>query len=168
MKRILLSLATVGALSALITGATFALFTAESENLNNTFTAGTVKFGEDFETSCDLSASNIAPGDSGTCTYEIAYVGSLEAFVGVEHSASGDLFAGKHPMTYTINGSSDSGIILLGTANSGDTVSADVEWSFPLAAGNEYQGKSGSITLKFKAVQVRNNDDGSGNPSSWN
>ncbi|BAD40166.1 TasA family protein [Symbiobacterium thermophilum] len=168
MKRILLSLATVGALSALVTGATFALFTASTENTNNTFTAGTVRFGKDFNASCDLSADNIAPGDSGSCSYTITYVGSLEAFVGVEHSVSGDLFSGDNPMTYTVNGKSDSGTILLGKASNGDTVTADVQWSFPLAAGDEYEGKSGTISLTFKAVQVRNNEDASGNPISWN
>lgn len=167
MKKILMSLATVGALSALITGASFALFTAQAENQNNTFTAGTVKLGEVTTFDCGIETDNLAPGDSGTCEVSVTYSGSLEAFIGVEHSASGALFKGSTPMTYTINGSGDSGTILLGKAKDGDPTTATVAYTFPLEAGNSYQGKSGTISLKFKAVQVRNNEE-DGKPKSWN
>lgn len=172
MKRILLSLATVGALSALITGATFALFTASTENENNTFTAGTVRLGEVTGFTCDVSTDNLAPGDSGECTVSVTYSGSLDAWIGVDYSVDGDLFAGRDPMLVSFDGGYDfEGAYVLGKYSDGESATVTVEYHFPITAGNEYQGASGDIELSFKAVQARNNTktvDGKEGPISWN
>lgn len=171
MKKILMSLATVGALSALITGASFALFTAQTENINNTFSAGTVTLGNVALGSCDIGdPNNLAPGDSGSCTVNVTYSGSLEAFIGVQFSTEGALFEGSHPVTVSLSGGvgDHNGYYLLGKYDDGETASVTADWSFPLAAGNEYQGASGTVNLKFVAVQARNNTDADGKPISWN
>jgi len=175
MKRILLSLATVGALSALITGATFALFTAQTENLNNTFSAGTVSLGNVALGACDIGdPDNLAPGDSGSCTVEVTYSGSLEAFIGVQFSTEGALFGGLHPVSVSLTGGEGNhkGYYLLGKYDDGDKAEVTVDWSFPIDAGNDYQGASGTVNLKFVAVQARNNTEtapgGFEAPISWN
>ncbi|MEW8979224.1 MAG: TasA family protein [Symbiobacterium sp.] len=170
MKKIALSLATVGALSALITGASFALFTAESDNVNNTLSAGTVELGEVTSFSCGVSTDNLAPGDSGSCTVSVTYVGSLEAFIGVEYEVDGELFDGDNPLAISLSGGNEvDGHYVLGKFSDGQTATVTVNYQFPIEAGNEYQGAEGEIDLFFKAVQARNNTkpDGSG-PSSWN
>lgn len=171
MKKILVSLATVGALSALVTGASFALFTAEAVNENNTFSAGTVTFDNMTGFTCDINTdtTNMAPGDSGTCNVSVTYSGSLDAWVGVSYEAVGDLFMGATPMTVAVNGTWDGSFYVLGQMTDGDTATATITYNFPLAADNSYQGASGAIDLTFKAVQARNNTNGTNDgPISWN
>lgn len=172
MKRILLSLATVGALSALITGASFALFTASTENENNTFTAGTVQLGEVTGFTCDVDADNLAPGDEGECTVSVTYSGSLDAWIGVEYLVEGELFEGEDPMQVSFDGGYDfEGTYVLGKFADGEDATVTVKYVFPITAGDEYQGASGEIELSFKAVQARNNTktvDGKEGPISWN
>lgn len=171
MKKILMSLATVGALSALVTGASFALFTASTTNENNTFSAGTVTLGDLVPFSCGVNdTGNMAPGDSGSCTVSVEYTGSLDAWIGVDFTTSGVLFGGANPMTvdfgtYNLVG----GKYVLGEYSDGEDATVTVNYNFPLAAGNEYQGESGSIDLMFHAVQSKNNTNGtSTGPNAWN
>lgn len=170
MKKILMSLATVGALSALVTGASFALFTAQTENQNNTFTAGTVTLGSVTPFSCGVSTNNMAPGDSGACTVSVVYEGSLDAWIGVDFETDGALFQGANPMTVNFGTYEEvGGKYVLGEYSDGGTATVTVNYSFPLAAGNEYQGASGSIDLTFHAVQARNNTNAAGTgPNAWN
>jgi len=172
MKKILMSLATVGALSALITGASFALFTAQTENQNNTFTAGTVRLGSVTGFTCGVNANNMAPGDSGSCTVKVTYTGSLEAWIGVDYEAEGDLFEGDNPMTISLsggNGATVDGIYVLGKYSDGQEATVTVSYDFPAEAGNAYQEAEGEIELSFVAVQARNNTNDAGNgPISWN
>lgn len=167
MKRILLSLATVGVLSALITGSTLALFTADPKSQSNTFSAGTVTLGSIAVAECD--AKNLAPGDSHTCTVEVKYTGSLEAFIGVQVSKSGDLFAGSKPATVELSGGQDwhKGYYLLGKYADNGKASVTATVRFPAEAGNGYQGAKGTVTLTFVAVQAKNNEQ-NGKPKSWN
>lgn len=167
-RRLLASVATTAALSALITGATFALFSDTAENKGNTFTAGTVKLGDTSKFTCSLDASNIAPGDSGECTVTVKYYGSLDAFIGVDVTASGALFEGANPITYTVSGTEVNGTYVLGEFSNGEKATAAINWTFPKEAGNEYQGATGQIDVVFKAVQSRNNGSGTGAPESWN
>lgn len=168
-KRLLASVATTAALSALIAGATFALFTDTAENSGNTFTAGTVSLGELTPFTCDISdVDNLAPGDSGQCTVSVQYRGSLDAFVGVDVEASGALFEGDTPIVYQISAPKVDGTYVLGEFSNGEDATVTIDWTFPLEAGNEYQGATGQIDLTFKAVQSRNNGSGNGAPNSWN
>lgn len=169
-RRLLTGVVTTAALSALVTGATLSLFTDTAENNSNTFTAGTVDIDQVSTFTCSVEADNLAPGDSGTCTVEVTYEGTLDAWLGVTASTSGDLFGGANPLRVDLPAGVDvDGIRVLGQVSEGDTVVIEVDWEFPLEAGNEYQGKNGQVDLTVYAVQARNNtrNDGSG-PISWN
>ncbi|HEY3363725.1 MAG TPA: TasA family protein [Symbiobacteriaceae bacterium] len=177
-KRMALSLLAVGVTSLIVTAATFALFTAQTTNQNNTFTAGTVTLGSPTPFTCMVNAggntNNLAPGDSGACTVSVTYTGSLDAWLGVDVASSGDLFTldANHAMITAVKSGATTltpdmtGRYVLGQYSNGQTASAEIDYSFPLAAGNNYQGKSGQISLSFHAVQSRNNTTGSG-PTSW-
>lgn len=170
MKKILMSLATVGALSALVTGASFALFTASTTNENNTFSAGTVTLGDVVPFSCGVSTDNMAPGDTGSCSVTVEYTGSLDAWIGVDFTTDGALFTGANPMQVTVpSGTQVLGKYVLGEYSDGESASVTVDYEFPLAAGNEYQGAEGTIDLMFHAVQSKNNTNGAGTgPNAWN
>lgn len=168
-KRVALSLAAVSALSILVTGASFALFSAQTQNVNNTFTAGTVTLGSVTPFTCNVATDNMAPGDSGSCNVSVTYTGSLAAWIGVDYSTSGDLFTGANPMTASFGSYPNiAGKYVLGQKNNGESADVTVNYNFPLAAGNEYQGKSGQINLQFHAVQARNNTNSTNNgPNAW-
>lgn len=168
-RRLIASVTTTAALSALITGATFSLFTDSAANNSNTFTAGTVRLGDVSTFTCGIDADNIAPGDSGACNISVTYEGSLDAWLGLTATTSGALFAGDHPLSVALPGTEADGVYVINHVSNGDTEEITIEWSFPLEAGNEYQGATGEINLNIQAVQSKNNtkDDGSG-PISWN
>jgi spore coat-associated protein N len=151
----------------LIAGGSFALFSDTATNAENTFTAGTVTLEAGSSViSPEQFISNLAPGDSGTIQVTVQNTGSLDAWVRVNEANSilgGALFEGDHPLQIHFE---DVGYVLLG---SGESTSVTVNYSFPLEAGNEYQGASGSFALSFDAVQARNNTNEAGNgPISWN
>lgn len=175
-KRISVSLLSIALVSLAVSASSFALFTAQGSNVNNTFTAGTVRFGEEE----DLVANviNIAPGDSGIAgTYSIEYDGSLDAWIGIDAEATGDLFAcdgGGHfditltdqdHNTYSANDDDQ----VVGKFSDGEVLTLTVGYALDLAAGNDCQGDGAQLNFTVKAVQERNNTlpDGSG-PVSWN
>lgn len=169
-KRLSLSLLAVAAVSLIVTAASMALFTASTANTNNTFSTGTVSLVSPATMSCNVS--NIAPGDSGICgSYTFTYTGSLQAWLGLDAASGGALLGGPTPMIVTISDGTNSynpnaGNQVMGKFNTGNTVTVTVGYSLPLAAGNAYQGTSGGVTFTIHAVQVKNNDAGSG-PISW-
>ncbi len=173
-KRISLSLLAVGVISLVVSAASLALFNAVSTDAVNTFTAGTVTLGEP-STSIG-NVTDIAPGDSGSYTYEVEYTGSLEAWLSLTTWVYGDLKTcdnGGHftvdisdgTNTYSANGGNQ----LLGKFNQGETVTLTVNWGLDRAAGNDCQGDSAQIHLTVVAVQARNNTNNAGTgPDSWN
>jgi hypothetical protein len=94
----------VGAIATLAMGASFALFSAQSQSGTKTFAAGTVKFNTDQSSTYSVcSETNLEPGDSSTgyvganvldsgnhdplltpCTFYGEYTGSLSAYVGLD------------------------------------------------------------------------------------
>lgn len=214
-KRLALSLVAAGAVTVLVGGASFALFSSSAQSQNNTFAAGTVKLKEGTSTVCTVE--NIAPGDGtftssqlGTtadhepCTYDLVYSGSLSAWVYVNvsvtsssgsdanaagigteplydgtsagldviikdyrsnriHLGSGTLTpaTATAPASYT---SSDNHQLLgkFTATNLDNTDRITTNWALPHDAGNGYQGGTASITITAKAVQARNNTNGSG------
>jgi spore coat-associated protein N len=174
-KRLSMSLLAVGAVSLMVTAGSFALFSASTTNQNNVFTAGTVALGGLTPFTCTVHAGGLAPGDTGACNVSVTYTGSLEAWLGVGVSTSGALFGGANPMVITdvkdggTSLGSLAGTYIIGKRSTGATAAVAVEYSFPLAAGNEYQGQSGAIDLMFHAVQARNNTNGTNTaPNAWN
>ncbi|HLN63877.1 MAG TPA: TasA family protein [Symbiobacteriaceae bacterium] len=169
-KRLALSLLTVGAVAGMVAGGTFALFSDTAENNSNTFTAGTVTLGEPAALACPIQAGGLAPGDDGSCTISVQYTGSLDAWVGFDYAGSGALFDGANPITidnpsYVDNG----GKQVVGKLPTNETANVTLNYHFPAAAGNEYQGAAGTITVNFYAVQARNNTNATNDgPNSWN
>jgi spore coat-associated protein N len=174
-KRLSMSLLAVGAVSLMVTAGSFALFSASTTNQNNVFTAGTVGLGAPTAFTCSVHAGGLAPGDSGACAVSVTYTGSLDAWLGVGYSTSGDLFGGANPMQITDVKSGPTSLLtvggkrVIGQRTTGQNAPVSVEYTFPLAAGNEYQGKSGAIDLMFYAVQARNNTNVPvTGPNAWN
>lgn len=164
MKKIALSLASIGAASLLVTGASFALFTASTTNANNHFSAGTVTIGN--LAGCGNTFNNIAPGDSGNFTCDVTYTGSLNAWLGLSTTFTGALTGcdGANSLQATITSGAQTFINntadqLIGNAPvaGSTTVSFDVAWNLPLAAGNACQNQSADLMLQVRAVQSKNN-----------
>jgi|GEM_PF-796317 len=159
MKRfrlMFLSIVSVVLVATLIGGATFALFTANTSNANNTFTAGTVKISNANKTTWSANFDNMAPGDTVTKTITITNTGSLELeFAGRIESRTGDLFQGANKATVALTNG-------YGTLASGAEQDVTVSVTLPLAAGEEYEGDTGNLTLVFYAWQTKNLVDKNG------
>lgn len=152
-KKLLMAMGTMALAAMLISAGTFALFTAEAVNEGNTFATGTLTI-EDITNGEGgvFNVSNMAPGDSGEGAITIKNTGSLDAWVKVDSvDTEGALFEGNNPIALTYS----SDVIKI---KAGQSKSFDVNYSFPRAAGNEYQGAAGEATFNFKAVQTKNND----------
>lgn len=152
-KKLLMAMGTMAIAAMLISAGTFALFTAEAVNEGNTFATGTLTI-EDITNgngSAAFKVANMAPGDKGNGELTIKNTGSLDAWVKVDSvDTEGALFSGDNPIE--LKYSSDTVEV-----KSGESQVFKVSYQFPLAAGNEYQGKDGSATFNFKAVQSKNN-----------
>ncbi|WP_453995041.1 TasA family protein [Bacillus nitroreducens] len=148
--------------AALIGGGSYALFTAEAVNEGNTFATGGVTIDDVNSTfSAIQHISNLAPGDKGTWEVTIKNTDSLAAWVQVSgYDTNGDLFDGDNPVKVEENNQ----ILKI---EPGQEKTFNFSFEFPEAAGNEYQGKIGDLTINFQAVQVKNNDAGT-EPISWN
>jgi predicted ribosomally synthesized peptide with SipW-like signal peptide len=151
--------------AALIGGGSYALFTAEAVNSGNTFTTGGVTIDDVNST---LTATqyfdNLAPGDSEGWTVTIENKDTLDAWVRVAdngYTLSGDLFSGATPLTIAGN----TQVVKI---DAGQSKTFNFTYSFPEGAGNEYQGDTGELDIKFIAVQAKNNTNAAGNgPISW-
>ncbi|HHW40037.1 MAG TPA: hypothetical protein GXX19_02610 [Syntrophomonadaceae bacterium] len=153
-KKIAMSLIIIGLVSALIGGATFAIFTSTATNADNTFAAGTVKIaaGDVVQTSA-LTVSNLAPGDVYSGKFTVSNTGSLELRFDTTANASGALFSGANPAVITIDPAFVSDVVLA----PGASVDVPFTVSFPIAADNSYQGASGTFNFTVSAEQLKNN-----------
>ena len=86
----------VGTVGAVVAMASFALFTSDATPQSDTFASGTVIIGQD-SPAIHCVVQNIEPGDSGTCTYKLAYSGSLNAWVGLNVQTSAVAAAAYRP-----------------------------------------------------------------------
>ena len=88
---------TLGAVTTLIASFTFGLFSASVTSSPNTFSSGTVTLGTPTQITCTIS--DMLPGDSSTnapignhkvgdntCTYDVTYTGSIDAYLAVDIS----------------------------------------------------------------------------------
>lgn len=179
-KRLSLSLLVVAMVSLLVSGASYALFTATTTNAGNTFTAGTVSLDSPNDMLVDIAP--IAPGDTGSAgTYAVTYTGNLAAWIGLDASVSGDLVScdgGKFDVmindgttTHTLNNTTSSIVgAVVGSApvSSGATINLSVSYDLDISAGNDCQGDDATLSLLVKAVQSANNTNGTNDgPISW-
>lgn len=160
-KRIAMSLATIGLVSSLVGGATFALFTSSATNTGNNFTAGTVVISMDKPDGTKyFDLNTIAPGDSGSAPVVVKNGGSLELRYDIAQTLDGELAAGTDGLKVTIKDSAGA-VITPGDNNRvlapGGTETLTVSWTLPLAAGNEYQGDSALLGITLNAEQTKNN-----------
>jgi len=150
--RMFMSMMVIALVAALVGGATFAVFTSSSMNANNTFSAGTVEITLGTETTDAVAMGNMAPGDVVAGSFVVENTGSLELYYVVTPIAGGALFAGANPAFVTVT-ANENGVLAPGASA---TVAYTV--TLPLAAGNEYQGVSGSLQFDINAVQTANHD----------
>jgi len=86
---------TIGAVAALVGGVSFGLFSGTQSSSTQSFTAGTVTVGAGTPTSVTCTITNMVPGDSSagapigskadtTCTYNVKYTGSANAWLAVD------------------------------------------------------------------------------------
>ncbi|MFF2450435.1 TasA family protein [Neobacillus sp. NPDC058068] len=150
---------------SLIAGGSYALFSANAVNGNNTFTAGSIKLqdvtGQNVASKM-LNFNILAPGDTDTKKITIKNTGSLDAWVRINDAATqasrtGDLFNGTRPLQISYSGTPV-------RVDAGQTVDLDVKYLFPLDADDSYQTASGSVNIVVDAVQVRNNINADGKP----
>jgi len=89
-KKLALGLAAVGVTAAVVGAASFAMFTSAATSQTDSFAAGTVILSNQTPAtmSCGVDAANLEPGDSGSCAYNVAYTGSLNAWVGLSVMAT--------------------------------------------------------------------------------
>jgi len=166
-KRMFLSLTMIFLVAALIGGATFAVFTDESTNADNTFAAGTIDINSAFTTAWSGDCELMAPGDVREAKITVTNSGSLELGYDIAATLSGKLFTAQpNDPNCAVLEIFDAGgnEIVPGPDNnrvlaSGASEVLTVKVRLPLDAGNAYQGAQGSVTLTFNAVQTANNPD---------
>jgi predicted ribosomally synthesized peptide with SipW-like signal peptide len=135
--------------TGLVGGVTYALFSAQSVNSSNNFTAGTVTIGNTDKTAWSTNFDNMAPGDTVSKTVTVHNTGSLDfEFVSVP-SKSGALFAGTGKASVAVNNGT-------GTLPPGGAQDVTAAVSLPLSADNSYQAATGNLTITFYAWQTRN------------
>jgi len=87
MKKILMSLMAIALVVGLVGAGTMAYFSDSETSTGNTFTAGTLDLnvgGENPNLSPDFTLGPLAPGDSGTITYTLNNVGSIDGYLDLQ------------------------------------------------------------------------------------
>lgn len=149
IKLMLLSALSVVLVAGLIGGATFALFTAQTTNQENTFTAGTLSISNANKTAWHVDVANMAPGDVFEKVITVTNTGSLELEFAGTFARSGAIFQGATPAFVEL-------FSAYGTLAPGATKDVTVRVSLPLGANNSYQTATGSLTITFNAFQTKN------------
>lgn len=84
MKRILMSVLVIGAVSVTAFGATSAYFTDTETSTGNTFTAGTLDLTLNETGGAPINLTNMQPGDMSSGTITVTNVGSLAGWLGAK------------------------------------------------------------------------------------
>jgi predicted ribosomally synthesized peptide with SipW-like signal peptide len=158
-KKILVSVMVIGLVAALAGAGLHAIFNDTETSTGNTFTAGTLNISLG-TTSRSTGYNNMKPGDTVTFTIIVNSDGSLPLVYTITTSLSGDLAGGSNPCFVSavrVDGTVktapyEDSLSASGGADPSDIVEIDI--TMPFEAGNEYQGKSGTLTVTFTASQV--------------
>ncbi|MBT9147364.1 MAG: Spore coat-associated protein N [Syntrophomonadaceae bacterium] len=151
--KILMSIMIIALATALVGGATVALFTDTATNPGNTFSAGTVIVDVGPTPVTPVIITNMAPGDTNSGSFTVVNNGTLALKYSVTAVASGPLFnvqappLGATPAVLTITGGTT------GTLPPGGSTLVTYTVALPLTAGNQYQGDSGTVDFTINAVQ---------------
>lgn len=109
-----------------------------------------------------VDIARIAPGDKGKAgSFQVAYEGNEQAWVGLDAELLGPLAQGTSPLTVTVSdgqkvyGQGEEQVV--GLFSPGELITLDVSYEFPAAAGNEYQSASATLFLVLYAVGATEN-----------
>jgi len=159
-KRILMSLFTIAIVGALIGGGVMAIFTDSATNTNpNTFTAGTLDISLGNPGSWSGNFGNMKPGDTVIYTVTVQNDGSLPVNYTVTTALAGDLAGGGNPCVISLvkidkdaatTPNTPGTLTVSGGGDGVDTI--EVRITMPTAAGDWYQGRSGTITITVNAT----------------
>lgn len=180
-KRIVTSLFVIALAAILVSGATMAWFTSQTEITGNLFQAGTLTLGLGEVHLLPFELTNMQPGDVKTEDVTVQNLGSLDfkfkAVITEDEAApaagepgylpdqlwvtvtmeAGKVYAGTladllgNDLVYT---DADSNVVPLPAETGEGKVEFKVE--FLTGAGNDYQGSGFSGTITFIATQVNN------------
>lgn len=171
LKKIALSMLSVALISALIGGATMALFRATASNPNNVFAAGVVDINLDPAGPGGIfsppgeALGPMAPGDQGQGTIMVRNVGNLDVFVAYDdaNASCTGVLCEVLELTVTDALGNPAGTVVLAP---GEEREFRVQYNLPLTVGDpspldpdgtRYMGATAEYTAAFKAVQHRNN-----------
>ncbi|WP_308637802.1 TasA family protein [Paenibacillus silvisoli] len=164
-SKLVLAMATTALGATLLAGGTYAIFTANAANTNNTFATGSVVINLDLQDDANgggpkyFAIPNMAPGDSGNKTITITNNGTLQLRYDIATTLTGPLSEGATPLTVTLYKGDqvitpgDNNIVL----NPGQSTTLKAVYALPLAANNDYQGDSAEWGITVNAEQTKNN-----------
>ena len=183
MKRILFSLMTIVAVLCVAGAGSFAYFSDTETSSGNTFTAGTLDLkvdDADDPLPVKFTLGPLAPGDSGTISYELKNAGNIDGYIDLENvivtndggeftepekavdpGNLGNLGAAIQ-VTVTVGGTNVYTGSLDGFAGNhdysilltaGTTTNAVINWELPGATGNEVQGDIAGLSITFELQQ---------------
>jgi predicted ribosomally synthesized peptide with SipW-like signal peptide len=158
MRRILFSLIALAVVIGIAGAGTFAYFSDTEQSTANTFTAGTLQISLG-ETSWQGTFDNLKPGDVVAFVIPIESKGTLPLNYTIKPTLSGDLAGGSNPCVVSkvlVDGVEKTApytdsLSAAGGADATDQITIQV--TMPAAAGNEYQGKTGSLSVEIDAAQ---------------
>jgi len=153
-KRIYLIMLVIALMAALVGGATVAWFTDQETNPTSTFTAGTLTIDVGNQSfAVALPEAGIAPGGTYSGTFTIKNTGSLLLKYQININTTGALFTGTNKVDVEITDDGTSGANEIAANNS---VTVHFEVRMPAAAGNTFQGATGTLSFTVQATQTGN------------
>ena len=182
MKKILISLMAIALVIGLVGAGTVAWFSDTETSTGNTFTAGTLDLkvdGANDPLPVKFTLTDLAPGSSGTITYVLANVGSIDGYVDIEGVTVVNA-PGATPESEPTPDQSELGANLLVTVTlgtqtvygpaalngfagnwdvsesltAGSTINCVISWSIPDTVGNEIQGDIATVGMTFELAQT--------------
>jgi len=156
-RKFLTAIFVIGLVATLAGAGVYAVFTDTATNTGNEFTAGTLAIGLETK-SWSTGFDNMKPGDTVTFTITVRNDGSLPLDYTITTVLTGELITlGSNPCGVsairvdTAAYTPPETLSVEGGGDWKDTVNIDI--TMPSAAGNTYQGKSGTLTVTFDATQ---------------
>jgi len=154
-RKFLTAIFIIGLVATLAGAGVYAVFTDTEPSTGNNFSAGLLDISAGTG-SWSTGFDNMKPGDTVTFTITVGNDGTLPLDYTITTVLSGDLSGGANPCFVKetrVDGTpttSDS-LSVAGQGDRYDTVEIDIK--MPGAAGNWYQGKSGTLDVTFAATQ---------------
>ena len=154
-RKFLTAIFIIGLVATLAGAGMYAVFT-DTEKSTGDFKAGTLDISLG-SASWSTGFDNMKPGDTVTFTITVGNDGTLPLDYTITPVLSGDLSTGtygcwvKAIRVDTVAYSPPESLSVAGGGDRYDTVEIDIK--MPLAAGDWYQGRSGTLTVTFAATQ---------------